>query len=257
LPVFRPVVTRKHILQEVISERSLPGGRELQVTYRLTLGQRIPALLLLPDSPSPIPGAVLVHGYSSRKEDVSRPVGRTLLAGGIASLALDLPLHGSRTDPVQQQSARNPARVIALWREALADVQLGLRYLAARREIDSRRLALVGYSMGSFLSTAIAAGDPSVRALVLAAGGDLPENTPLTAVGRLVADPLAAVKRLGGRPLLMLHGRADRTVRPEQAQRLFDAAGEPKELIWYDSGHRLPPEAADLAARWLMRRLAS
>ena len=38
-------------------------------------------------------------------------------------------------------------------------------------------------------------------------------------------DPLKAVRRLAGRPLLMTHGRHDRTVRPTDADRLFAAAG--------------------------------
>jgi uncharacterized protein len=101
----------------------------------------------------------------------------------------------------------------------------------------------------------IAAAEPAVRAVVLAAGGDLPRGTPLAAVARTVVDPVRAVRRLGGRPLLMVHGRGDRTVKPDQAERLFAAAGEPKELRWWSSGHILPPAAIDDAAAWLAARL--
>lgn len=247
----------KQIVQRIDRERSAPGGREVHLTYRLAPGHAIPAILLLPEAPAPAPAAVLVHGYSSKKEDLAGPVGRALLSRGVASLALDLPLHGTRADPVQSQAARNPLGVVAVWRQALADVRLGLRYLAAHHEVDADRLALVGYSMGSFLSVVIAAEDPSVRAVVLAAGGDLPEGTPFAAVARMAADPIRAVKKLRGRPLLMVHGRRDRTVRPEQAQRLFDAAGEPKEIMWWDAGHYLPAAATDAAAEWLTERLGT
>jgi len=91
--------------------------------------------------------------------------------------------------------------------------------------------------------------------VVLAAGGDLPEGSPLTAVARAIADPLRAVRRLDGRPLLMVHGRNDHTVKPEQARRLFEAAREPKELRWWNAGHRLPPDAIDHAATWIVARL--
>ncbi len=63
------------------------------------------------------------------------------------------------------------------------------------------------------------------------------------------------MKRLNGRPLLMVNGRHDPVIRPEQAQRLFDAAGEPRELRWWDAGHALPPAAVDEAAAWLAARL--
>ena len=248
--------TKRRILQSIDRERPLRGGRELHLTYRSGDEHPVPAILLLPDSPIPAPAAVLVHGYTSRKEHVAEPVGRALLATGIASLSLDLPLHGTRSDPVQKQSMFEPTRVVGLWRQALADVRLGLRYLGARPEVDAGRLALLGYSMGSFLSVVIAADDPSVRALVLAAGGDLPEGTPFSALARMVADPVRAVKRLEGRPLLMVHGKRDRTVTPAQARRLFDAAAEPKEIAWYDAGHWLPAEASRRVAAWLAHQLA-
>jgi uncharacterized protein len=249
------MTAKREIRQRIESDESVAGGREQRLTYRLNDDHPVPATLLLPEGASRAPAAVLLHGYSSRKEVMAGTVGRALLARGIATLAIDLPLHGTRSDPLQAQSARNPLALMQLWRQALADARLGLHYLSARADVDARRLAMVGYSMGAFLSVVLAADEPLVRAVVLAAGGDLPQGTPFAAVARMVADPLAAVRRLNGRPLLMVHGRRDTTVRPEQAQRLFDAAGEPKELQWWDAGHHLPPEASARAADWLRGRL--
>jgi uncharacterized protein len=246
---------KRTLYQTVEREGALPGGREIHLSFHAGSGTPVPGILLLPDAEGPVPGALLLHGYSSRKEDMAGPVGRTLLKQGIATLAIDLPLHGTRSDPVQAQSARNPLGVVRVWRQALSETRLGLRYLEARREVDGGRIALVGYSMGSFLSVIVAADEPRVRAVVLAAGGDLPEGTPFTAVARLVSDPLRAVRKFAGRPLLMVNGRRDRTIRPEQAERLFAAAGEPKEIRWWDAGHYLPREASDDAARWLRARL--
>jgi uncharacterized protein len=248
------VQQKQSIRQHIESESPVTGGRALRLTYRLDAGDVVPAILQLP-SDTPAPAALLLHGYSSRKEDMARPVGGALLAHGIASLAIDLPLHGTRADPLQAQSARNPLAMMQLWRQGLADARLGVRYLAARPEVDARRIAIVGYSMGSFLAVSLAADDALVRAVVLAAGGDLPQGTPFAGIARMVADPVAAVRRLNGRPLLMVHGRRDRTVLPEQAQRLFAAAAEPKELRWWDSGHYLPHAASDAAALWLQQRL--
>jgi uncharacterized protein len=245
---------KRTIIQKTESERDVAGGREIRLHFRSGERAPVPGILLLPTSSERVPAALMLHGYSSRKEDMAGPVGRALLAEGIASLAIDLPLHGTRTDPVQAQAARNPLGMVRLWRQALAEVRLGLRYLEARREVDRDRIALVGYSMGSFLSVLVAADEPRVRAVVLAAGGDLPEGTPFTTAARLVSDPIRAVRRLAGRPLLMVNGRQDRTIRPEQAERLFAAAGEPKEIRWWDAGHRLPHEASDDAARWLRAR---
>jgi len=152
-------------------------------------------------------------------------------------------------------AARNPLAIFGLWRQALRECRLAFNYLGARPEVDRGCLGVAGYSLGSFLAVMVASAEPAARAVALAAGGDLPEGTPLTAIARTIADPLRAVRRLDGRPLLMAHGRWDRTVKPDQAQRLFDAAREPKELKWWNAGHRLPPEAIDYAATWIVAQL--
>ena len=127
--------------------------------------------------------------------------------------------------------------------------------MAEENEIDGHHLALVGYSMGSFIGVMVAAASDHVQALVLAAGGDLPEGTPFTRIVRTRRRSTGRRERLDGRPLLMIHGKRDRTVRPEQASRLFAAAAEPKELRWYDAGHWLPDAATHDAAVWLKTQL--
>jgi uncharacterized protein len=243
------------IHQSTRTERALPGGRQITLEFRLPDEPPVPATLLLPDREGAAPAALLIHGYSSRKEHMAESVGRALLARGMASLAIDLPLHGTRRDSVQAQSARNPLDLLRHWKAAMKETRLAIRYLRARPEVDRERLAVVGYSLGSFLAVLLAADEPSVRAVVVAAGGDLPTSTPFTALARTVADPLRAVKKLGGRPLLVVHGRRDRTVLPEQAERLFAAAGEPKEIRWWDAGHYLPQPAIEDAVGWLAERL--
>jgi uncharacterized protein len=246
---------KRQIRQHVESDAAVPGGRQLRLTYRLDDGHRVPGILLLPHASGTVPAVIMLHGYSSRKEVMADAIGGALLERGVASLAVDLPLHGTRSDPVQAQSLRNPLALAQHWRQALDDVRIGLHYLTARKEVDGARIGIVGYSMGAFLATVLSADEPLIRAVVLAAGGDLPRGTPFAAVARMAADPLKSVKRLAGRPLLMVNGRRDTTVTPEQAQRLFDAAQQPKELRWWDAGHYLPAEATAGAADWLRDRL--
>ena len=244
------------IRQSTQREESVPGGRRLTLEFRAE-GDAVPALLLLPTTAVSAPAALLLHGYGSRKEHMAEGVGRALLARGIASLAIDLPLHGTRQDPLQAQAARNPLAIARLWRSAIGDAMLAIGYLRARRDVNRQCIALVGYSMGAFLGTIITAREPAVRATILAAGGDLPSGTPFESLVRRMVDPLKAVRQFAGRPLLMVHGRRDSTIRPEQAERLFAAAGEPKELRWWDAGHILPPAAIDDAADWLAGQIGT
>ena len=43
----------------------------------------------------------------------------------------------------------------------------------------------------------------------------------------------------------------------KQARALFEAAGEPKELRWYEGGHWPPQSAVDQVADWLAAQLLS
>jgi len=251
---------KKRIAQRVLGEQAVPGGRAVRLTFRVDDGSGesapVPGLLRLPGAAGRVPAALLLHGYASRKEDMAESAGDALLTMKVASLSIDLPLHGDRGDPLELRSMRNPLELAGRWRIAIDDAILGLRYLSARPEIDRDRLALVGYSLGSYLALAVAERDRSARAMVLAAGGDLPDFAfaPLL---RAVVDPVRAIRALDGRPLLMVHGRRDRTILPEQAERLFAAAGQPKEIQWWDAGHYLPDAAVLRAAGWLADRLRS
>ena len=252
------MAVRKRITQRTLTEQAVPGGRAIALTFGAEDGPSaaapIPAVLRLPPSAEPAPAALLLHGYASRKEDMAESVGEALLPLGIATLSIDLPLHGDRADPLELRSVRNPFELAARWRTAIEEATLALRFLGARKEIDRERLALIGSSLGSYLSLAVAERDRAPRALVLAAGGDLPDF-PFAELIRAVADPLRGVRALGGRPLLMVHGRRDRTILPAQAERLYAAAAEPKEIQWWDAGHHLPDAAVRKAAEWLARTL--
>ena len=217
-------------------------------------GARVPAVYIpVPGAARP-PAALLLHGYSSRKERMADTIGVALRAQGIASLAIDLPLHGERSNPMEAQAVRNPLALAQRWKAAIAECGDALAWLG--EQADAERLAIVGYSMGAFLSCEVAARERAVKVMVLAAGGDLPAQTPFALLVRTVADPIRAVRRFRG-PLLMVHGRHDTTVRPEQAERLFAAAAEPKELRWYDAGHYLPPGVIRDATSWMGERLGA
>jgi dienelactone hydrolase len=240
----------------VKSTRAIRGGKRVTLDIPLT-GTMVPALLCLPAGIVRPPAVLLLHGYGSRKEQMADAVGRALLDEGMASLSIDLPLHGERDRAIEIDAVRNPLVLVSQWRAALAECGAALEWMAEHEALDGHRLAIAGYSMGSFIGVMVAARSDHVRALALAAGGDLPEGTPFTRLVRTVADPLRAVRRLDGRPLLMIHGKRDRTVRPDQATRLFEAASEPKELRWYDAGHWLPDSATRDAALWLKGRLGA
>ena len=219
--------------------------------------EAVPAILQRPLNPGRVPAVLLLHGFSSRKERMADSIGRRLAALGIVSLAIDLPLHGTRNgaNDVENMWRRHPLALAQKWRLAVHEAHDSIDYLARRPEIDATRIALVGYSLGAYIGVVVASDDPLVRMVALVAGGDLPANIPFGPIVRRITGPLRAVRALNGRPLLMVNGRRDRTIAPAQAQALFDAAHEPKELRWYDGGHWPPESVLDTVSEWLAEQL--
>lgn len=217
-------------------------------------GERVPATWLTPPAAN-APAVLLLHGFSSNKERMAHSVGRALQALGVASLALDLPFHGERDGERGMESLRNPLVLVGAWRRAIAEACAAVTWLAEQRETDAERMGVIGYSLGGFLALMAAADDDRLRTIALAAAGDLPDRTPYASLVRSLVNPLRAAQRLDGRPLLLVNGRRDTTTRPEQAERLFEAAKEPKTMHWYAGGHWPPQSAIDQAAEWTATRL--
>jgi hypothetical protein len=220
-------------------------------------GEQVPAIIQLPRVATPAPAVLLLHGFSSRKERMADSIGRELLRHQVASMAIDLPLHGAREGGIETLSLRNPLALVQNWRLAMTEAHAALAYLAGHDAVDADRIGLAGYSLGSYIGILVAGSDPHVRVVALAAGGDLPEQTPFASLVRTIADPRRAVRGLAGRPLLMVNGKFDRTVKPAQARALFEAAREPKEIRWYDGGHWPSAAAIEGTSQWLAARLES
>ena len=245
---------RSHFAATVRSSSSTARGEErlLDLVHGT---ERVPATFLVPQRTGSAPAALLLHGFSSSKERMAQSVGRALQQRGVASLALDLPFHGERDGGRDAIPYRNPLALVSAWTTAVREARAAIEWLTRQPEVDAGRIGAIGYSLGGFLTLMMASEEPLVRAVTLAAAGDLPDTTPYAALVRRAVDPLRAARKLSGRPLLLVNGRRDTTTRPAQAERLFAYAEEPKELRWYDGGHWPPPSAIEDVAGWMAEKL--
>lgn len=214
------------------------------------------SLWMSPSSSTPVPAVLLLHGLSSNKERMASSVGKSLFKRGVASLALDLPMHGERAPRDGPNAFSNPLALAGAWRSAVRECEAAVAWLRAQPGVNASRLGIVGYSLGGFLALMTAADEPGLRVVALVAAGDLPDATPYAAMVRRIVDPVRAARKLGGRPLLLVNGRRDTTTRPVQAERLFAAAAEPKTMQWYDGGHWPAPPVIEKATQWVAARLA-
>ena len=218
-------------------------------------GDVVPALLCTPKGKKgPFPVVIAVHGLTSNKAQVCAQVGPELVKRGFAVLAADMPRHGERPgDPRSVLDRTNPVQAFALFRQAVVDVRQLIDLAQTRPELDTTGgVVAVGYSMGSWIHSVVGPTDERVRAMVLMVGGahDIPPAA-LMLPQLAASDPRLAIAHFAGKPVLMLAAKKDYVVTPEMVERLYAAAAAPKELVWYDCGHLLTPQAYEDAAEWV------
>jgi fermentation-respiration switch protein FrsA (DUF1100 family) len=199
-------------------------------------GDRVPGRLLLPPAPY--------------LDTTAAPWVRA----GAAVASIDFPLHGERTDAKlapRLAAALDPVgdfdpttgAVIAEWaRQSVLDLGRALDALQSLPAIDGTRIAYAGFSLGAIVGATFCSFDPRPRAAALALGGG--------GIGPPDADPSRHVARFAPRPLLFVNATGDETIPREASAALFEAAGEPKEILWFDGTHTSLPGKA-LKAMWL------
>lgn len=126
-----------------------------------------------------------------------------------------------------------------------ADARAAIAYLSGRDDVDPRRIAYYGESLGGAVALALAVSHPPTGLVVQSGFTSLADLTGLhyPALSFLLPfasmryDALAAIRTVKA-SLLIVHGGADDLVPVEHARRLYEAANEPKRLLIVpDAGH--------------------
>jgi len=142
------------------------------------------------------------------------------------------------------------------------DGMASVRYAAAHLRNPRGGVFIFGQSLGGAVGIVVMAKEPLVKAGIFEApfasyrsqaGDVIRRHWFLFPFYVLVPflnhrdDPLRWIHKISPRPILLIHGTADTIVSPKMSKRLFDAAGEPKEL-WLVPGaghlqcHRADPD---------------
>ncbi len=117
------------------------------------------------------------------------------------------------------------------------DLGRSIDYLETRPDIDSERLAYLGFSWGAAMGPVLVAVEPRIRACVLVVPGlDLRRSRP--EVDGLNFAPRVTV------PVLMLNGRFDPFSPPQTSQepmfRLLGTPSQHKRRVVFETGHNIP-----------------
>jgi pimeloyl-ACP methyl ester carboxylesterase len=175
----------------------------------------------------PAPAIIIAHGWSSNKTQ-GLPIAASLNKAGYATLLYDVRSHGESPDD-------SPITLQKFAQDMIAAVD----YLSARPDVDQKHIGAVGHSMGGGGTIIAASMDPRIKAIVSSAAfADPVEITrdymrkyylprgPLFRlacffINRWINDATMADIaprnriRLINRPILLLHGKADRKIIPE------------------------------------------
>ena len=274
----------------VIERVRFPGGVREKVSYAVERGQRACAYLLLPEAPRPRPAVLCIHQHHREFHlGKSEPAG---LAGNPEQFyALELAGRGYVAfvpDALGFEERQHPAlhaqeyerfeankrltEGSCLQAKMLWDLMRGLDYLAARREVDPRRIGCLGHSLGGQEALFLSAVDRRVAVGVSSCGfssyralfeGFINHNFAAYVPGLLRHGDLDRVLALvAPRPFLVLAGRDDpifplagvqATVR--RARRAYGGARKRLQLCIFPKGHEFAPAMREAAYTWIDRWL--
>jgi fermentation-respiration switch protein FrsA (DUF1100 family) len=243
------LITNAHEGRKVATSTPLEKGLEFEdVSVTTADGKHLKGWFIPAVGPATV---IVAHGY---KDDRSSML-------GVADI---LHQHGFRVLVTSFRGHdENDGDTISFGLRERADLDAFYRYLHDRSDIDRDRIGLFGVSMGGTIAIGHAAENPGIRALVSDCAFSSVADTVGTSIKfftGLPAFPFAPaitfwveraiggsmedidakrwIARISPRPVLLMQGGADHVVSPESGRKLFDAAGEPKEL-WFepDVGH--------------------
>jgi dienelactone hydrolase len=234
------------------------------LSFRGAGGERVPALLIRPTGVERPPCVLFLHGLGGSKRDAEFAA-VALAPQGIAVLAIDAARHGDRAQG-KLELTPDLAAIDGPMVRTVIDNRRALDYLATRDDVNGDRVVLVGVSMGAILGAIVAGVDERIDAAALLVGGGGWEQMSATSTHPLLqrlreaggpgamahVDPVNFAGHISPRPVLLVNGTQDAIIPREAAEALQAAAGEPRQIIWYEGGHvEMPPDVLTVVLSWI------
>ena len=189
---------------------------------------------------------ILQHGYGSNRAELLDPA-KWLATRGYGVVMVDL-----------RASGMSEGNRFSFGKNEVRDIEAAYQYVVGRPDVDAQRVGAWGGSMGGVLVLLHAAQNPEIRAVVadcpfaslqdeLETGVKKFTGLPPFPFASLIQfflerelgfplsenAPIKQIRSISPRPVFLLSGGKDTTVPPDSGQRLYDAAGEPRQL-WFD-----------------------
>jgi dienelactone hydrolase len=217
-----------------------------KISYRSTHNEIIPGYFAHPQtSPGKRTAALLlVHGSNGiwgKNEDWALDWMDVLARSGRAVLVIDNYGFGERLKPGEGEQGRPmgafETRDMVI--QTVVDQRRGLDYLESRPEVDPSKIGLLGGSRGGWIGAMVAGLDHRVKAVVLTVVAE-PRGTTTDSFSRY-QHTLNFVPHIGA-PVLMVGASRDKPSRVTFDRQLYAFLPGPKQEIWFESEHYIPPK---------------
>jgi fermentation-respiration switch protein FrsA (DUF1100 family) len=148
--------------------------------------------------------------------------------------------------------------LISLGVYEMQDLEAWYQYLLTRKDIDPQKIGILGNSYGAMMSIQYAAQNKNIKAVVANCAFSSMTDTVTTSVTHFTGlpefpfvplivfwaeqstgikmeeiDTTRWIPLISPRPVFLMQGGKDTVISANSGQRLYDAAGEPREL-WFD-----------------------
>lgn len=133
--------------------------KELPFTFK-SGGQRVAGTLTLPRGAGKSPGVVMCHGFTGNRIEahfIFVKTSRALARAGIASLRFDFRGSGESAGEFREMTVPRE----------IADARAAIRAIARQSRIDTKRIGIMGLSLGGCVAANAASREPLVGSLAL------------------------------------------------------------------------------------------
>ncbi|MFC1557340.1 alpha/beta hydrolase family protein [candidate division KSB1 bacterium] len=220
------------------------------------------------------PAMILLGGLNSGKDAINL-VGELDLVRDLIIMTIDYPYEGRTKNVGVLEFLREVPSIRNASFDTAASVSVLIDFLETLTDYDQENIFVTGGSFGCFFAIAAGAIDSRIKGVAsLYGGGDIsmlikdnfhwgPGFVRATA-GFLAeflvlpVEPMRYVDKIAPRHFLMVNGLDDERIPEASVAKLFERAGEPKELIWFKSDHiqptpgKLTQELTEVVAQWLV-----